>query len=187
MYYMLKPIVLCICMCGIVSCKNKQETDEVVSLKQVVENSLGKKLILPNSLQEYSPFSNYVADSVAVVNSEYKIYSKVDASCGTCISRINLWNGLALEFRKYNVPVILICDSDDKFELLKYFCESGKIKKFPYPFFLDKKKEFAKLNKFMVANKGFETVLTKNDNTIVLIGNPIMSAEIKDLYMKEIE
>ncbi len=31
MYCVLKSIVLCICMCSIVSCKNNQQTDEIAS------------------------------------------------------------------------------------------------------------------------------------------------------------
>lgn len=187
MYYMLKSVLLFVCMCSIISCENKQETDEIVSLKSVVENTLGKKLIVPDSLQTYTPFSNYIADSTVVLNSEYRIYSKLNASCGSCISSIKEWEHLIPEFSKHKVPVILICDSDDRFELIQYLCESGQVKNFSYPFFLDKKKEFSKLNKFMAESKNFETVLTDKNNTILLMGNPMRSNEIKDLYLKEIK
>ena len=180
-------IMLFILFSIITACKNKDQVEKIESLKSVVENSLGKKLMIPDSLQVYSPFKNYIADSTAVLNSDYKIYSKLNASCGSCISHINLWNDLASEFRKYKVPIILICDSDDQFELIHYFCESGKIKDFGYPFFLDKKNEFAKINKFMMTDKNFETVLTDKNNTILLMGNPMASKGIKELYLKEIQ
>ncbi|KQC02756.1 hypothetical protein [Pedobacter sp. Hv1] len=187
MYHISKSILVLIWMCCIISCKNKEETDEIASLKSVVENTLGKKLIIPASLPTYSPFTNYIADSAAIFNSEYRIYSKVNASCGSCITHINLWKNLIAEFSKYKIPVILVCNSDDQFELIKYFCETGKLKSFSYPFFLDRKNEFVKKNKFMAASKNFETVLTDKNNTILLLGNPAVSKAINKLYLKEIQ
>ncbi len=185
--YVIKCILLFVCTCSISSCRDKEDVDKISSLKEVVENTLGKKLILPDSLKTYSPFINYIADSTVAFNSKYKIYSKVKASCGTCISHIDKWNDLVPEFSKYKVPIILICNSDDQFELIQYFCESGKIKNFFYPFFFDKKNEFAKKNKFMEASRDFETVLTDKDNNILLLGNPVHSKSILDLYLKEIK
>ncbi|MFA9189552.1 hypothetical protein [Flavobacterium magnesitis] len=183
---MLKSIILCICICSIISCNNKQKSDEIKSLKSLVNSTLWEKLILPESLQTYIPFSKYIADSSVVLNSDYRIYSKLNASCGTCISNINEWENLIPEFSKYKVPVVLICDSDDRFEMFKYLCETRQVKNFSYPFFLDKKKVFAKKNRFMEVNQNFETVLTDKNNNIIMMGNPIKSNEIKNLYLKEI-
>ncbi len=187
MNHILRTSLVLICMCCIIACRNKEQTDEIASLESVVEHTLGKKLILPSSLQTYSPFTNYLADSAEVFNSEYRIYSKVNASCGSCITHINLWNKLITEFSKYKVPVILVCNSDDQFELIKYVCETGKLKSFSYPFFLDNRNEFVKTNKFMAKSKNFETVLTDRNNTILLMGNPMVSKEINALYLKEIQ
>lgn len=122
-----------------------------------------------------------------MLNSEYKIYSRVDASCGTCIGHINAWNELIPDFNRYKVPIILICSSDDNFKLIKYFCNTGKIKDFGYPFFLDQSNEFVKKNKFMATDKNFETVLTDRNNKILAIGSPVHSKGIKEIYFKEIE
>lgn len=174
-------------VCGISSCKGKKENKEILSLKNVVNNTIGKKLILPDSLEIYTPFTNYVSDSSEVFNSRYKVFSRIDASCGTCIGSVSSWSKLRSEFQRYNVPVVLIFHSDDRFELLKYYCESGQIENFPFPFFLDKKNIFVEINKFMEENKSFETVLTDADNTILLIGNPIYSEEVKKMYINEIK
>ncbi|NMH87591.1 hypothetical protein [Flavivirga algicola] len=182
-----KQITFIVCMFIIAtSCKRKQNKDKEASLKVIVENSIGKTLILPDSLNLYKPFSNYISDSAEMLNSELKIYSHINASCSTCIPNIKLWDSLVPEFNMYKVPVILICGSDDKFELIKYLCESSQIKSFSYPFFLDKKNKYIKINSFMNESAHFETVLTDKYNTILVLGNPLHSKDIKEVYLKTI-
>jgi hypothetical protein len=169
------------------SCNNIKNNKEALLLKSIIQDNINKKLILPDSISVYNPFSNNINDSLSVSNSEFKIYIRLNTSCGSCITEINFWNTLSEDFKKYNTPIIFICRSDDKFELIKYLCESGKIDKFPYPFFFDEKDEFYKLNGFMKKSDHFETVLTDKNNRILLMGNPLHSKRIKELYLKEIQ
>ncbi|MFV0505960.1 MAG: hypothetical protein ACK5L5_04510 [Bacteroidales bacterium] len=165
-----------------------QSVNKITKLESVAEKALGKKLNLPDSLGIYAPFTNYLEnDKSDLLNSEYKIYSRIDASCGTCIGHINSWNELVPEFNKHKVPIILICTSDDDFELIKHFYETGEILDFGYPFFLDKKNEFVQSNSFMLNDKGFETVLTDKNDNILLLGSPIQSKSMHDLYLQEIQ
>jgi hypothetical protein len=171
----------------IISCKDKEYNKNVETLKSIVNSNLGKTIIIPDSLQLYKPFSQYIADSSEIKNAKIKIYSQINASCGTCIGYITKWESLSLELKKYNIPVILICQSDDDFELLRFFCESKKIMTFSYPFFIDIESEFLNSNPFMKKSDNFKTVLTDENNTILLMGDPILSAEMKNLYLKEIK
>lgn len=182
-----KCTMLFACLYSITDCKNKETKAKEASLKSVVENCIGKKLILPDSLSAYKPFTNYIADGVEMANAAIKIYSHINASCPTCIRDIVLWNSIIPYFSKYKVPVILVCESKDNFELVKYFHESGEIKSFSYPLFFDLKNEYIKSNKFMKESQQFETVLTDKENNILLLGNPIRSKEMKELYIKEIQ
>jgi len=70
---------------------------------------------------------------------------------------------------------------------MPYIIESGEIKIFSYPFFLDMKCDFFTKNNFMKKSSHFETVLTGRENTILLLGNPIRSKEMKDIYLNEIQ
>lgn len=173
------------------SCKNKTiEKNETKLLKYVIEDNLGKELIIPESLSIYKPFNNYVKDSSQISNSEFKIYSHIDASCSTCVDNIELWNVFSEsieENNKISVSVILIFTSKDEFELIKYLIDTNKIKTFPYPFFLDSNKEYTQLNKFMSESSHFETVLTNKYNNILLFGNPIHSREIKNMYISKLK
>ena len=171
----------------IISCQNKENQKREAHLKSIVKNCLGEKLIIPDSLRIYAPFHNYLADSVQLSNAKFKIYSHVNASCPTCVRDILLWNKIIPSFKKLGVPVILICESDDNFELFKYIIESGEIRNFFYPFFLCVKCNFLTQNGFMKESLHFETVLTSRENSILLVGSPIHSKEMKDIYLNEIQ
>lgn len=182
-------LMYCYIISLLISCKREQADNEKVKLfKNIVEVNLGKKLVIPKDLQLYAPFNHNSTDSIKLANSNLKLYSLINTSCATCIEEISKWDSLASKLKKYKIPVILICQSNkDNFELLKYLCETNKIKKFTYPFFLDLKDLYVHKNPFMKASKDFQTVLTDKDNSILLIGNPIHSEGINELYLKEIE
>lgn len=189
-YYMsqiIKGMIFVFFVNSTISCQNRENQEKEALLKSVVENCLGKKLMIPDSLRIYAPFFNYIADSVQLSNAKYKIYSHINVSCPTCIHDIKLWNNIITDFEKLNVPVILICESDDNYELFKYILETGEIRTFSYPFFFDVKRDFYKQNKFMKESPHFETVLTDSENNILLLGNPIRSQEMKAMYLNEIK
>lgn len=169
------------------SCKNKPNEEKVDVLKNTIENNLGSKLSIPKKMRLYQPFNNYVADSMQIANANLKIYTRIDASCPTCINSINKWLKFANKLFTDKVPVILVCASKDNFELMKYFCENGEIKKFPYPFFLDKENEYLGKNSFMNVSPQIETVLTDSQDNILLIGNPIHSEDIMKLYLAKVQ
>ena len=183
-----KPLIMIVlCMYLILpACQNKINSKKVESLKTAISSILGEQLILPTELRIYKPFSNYLADSLDIFNASQRIYSYVNVSCATCVRNINFWSDLIPELRKYDVPIILICRSDDEFELFQYLCETGSINEFPYPFVLDVNNEFNKLNTFMNEIDDFKTVLTNDKNAIILIGNPTTNEEIRKLYLKNI-
>lgn len=184
--FFIKIIVLITPVFFIVGCKNKND-DKINSLKTIINDVLGEKLILPDSIYIYKPFTNYKTDSTKISNSKLKIYTYINASCGICIDNIKSWSDFLAELNEYRVPIILIFKSDDNFQSIQYLCESGEVDFFPYPFFFDKNNEYEKLNKFMDGIKDFETVLTDKNNNILLLGNPIRLKATKDLYLKEIK
>jgi hypothetical protein len=83
----------------------------------------------------------------------------------------------------FAVPVILICQSKDNFELIKYFCEQGDVKKFAFPFFLDTKNEFLDKNSFIDESTRFHVILTDSLNKILLFGDPTKSKKVMEQYL----
>jgi hypothetical protein len=181
------------CMMGMlcfffISCNKKENDPKKAALKKIIDQNLGTKLKLPKDLTLYTPFSNYKADSAQIAQAKLKIYSHVNTSCATCVQNITNWNNMALTFSQYNVPIILVCTSKDNYKLIQYLCETKKeIKSFPYPFFLDPKKDFVDSNSFMREHEHLETVLTDKNGNILVMGNPSHSESIYKLYESEIQ
>lgn len=179
-----KELISVLVMFFLFSCKDDKNIE---SLKIIIKQTLGTKLVIPKKMDIYKPFTNYKLDSLGLQKSEYKIYSFLNASCGSCVRKIKYWTTFSNELSLYNIPIILIIRSDDNFELLKYLINSKELKKFPYPFIFDKKDELMKLNHFMKESDDFKTILTDKNNKILLMGNPIANEKIKELYLKEIK
>ena len=183
----LKKIIFILCVIILFSCKKKINLEKNQSLKVLVKSVLRQKVVLPEKMKIYKPFFDYKMSDKEIHDSKLVVYTEINASCGTCVSKINEWNKLAKELSKYGVPVILILRSDDDFELFKYLAETDKIMKFLYPFYLDENEEFSKLNPFMRKNNDLKTVLVDQTNTILIVGNPIYSEGIKELYLSQIK
>lgn len=182
-----KKLLVFIFIFVIISCKDTRDEEKMVSFKNIIQDNLGNKLILPDDLPIYTPFANTDVDSTRISNYRYMIYTYINTSCTACIDNFNAWNNIAPEFGMNNVPVFIICGSDDGFELIKFLCESGGIKDFPYPFLLDEKNDFLNLNPYMKEHGSFQTVLTNNKHEILMIGNPIYSEEIKKMYLMKLQ
>lgn len=163
---------------------NNNNNNEEIRLKNIIEGVLGEKLNVPDNVKVYKPLSEYKLDSTEMFSSNFKIYSHVNVSCGTCVRNIDLWNSFIAELKKYDIPIILICSSNDNYVLLEYVCEREQKLSFEYPFILDTKNEFLKKNQFMNECQDFKTVLTNKDDEILLIGNPINNKGIKNIYLK---
>lgn len=167
-----------------ISCNNIGSKKEKVEYKR--DNSIGKKLILPQKMILYHPFVNSNSiDSTQIANSSLKIYSIVDGSCVECVGSIKKW----IDFTKMtNIPIVLIITSeDDQFNLFKYVCIEGEFKSFKYPFFLDVESEYYNLNRKLFTSKEVQTVLTNVNNKILLTGNPILSHRIQKDYLDKIK
>ena len=180
-------VILILSMYLLMFCKKEKTSSEVVALKSIINQTLGKKLNLPNELELYEPFSEFIIDSSEIANSKLKIYTHINASCESCISKIKLWNSLAPTFSEYKIKIIIICSSKDNFELINHLIKSGEVEDFAFPLFFDLENKYLNLNGFMNEVEQFETVLTDTENNILLMGNPIYSNEMKDLYLKEIQ
>ncbi|MEN6457037.1 MAG: hypothetical protein ABFD10_22520 [Prolixibacteraceae bacterium] len=181
----IKPLTLIVLISSNVSCVNQSQ--EKKAIESLVQNCLGRKLLLPDSLVVYSPFNQYFMDSLEITRAYLKVYSYINASCPTCIEDISSWNEITPLFNKNNVPVVLVCGSKDNFELIKYFHETGVINEFSFPLFFDINQQYLVKNNFMKESQHLQTVLVDGENNILLLGNPIHSMRIKKLYSKEIK
>lgn len=179
--YRLVYLFFTICLLSNCNTRNKQGLDTALNNKKI------EKFTQPDSLITYKPFALTSLDSNEIANSTLKIYSFIDASCSTCLGSINNWKLIASEIKNYKIPVILIVQSEDNYELLKYLCEKKNIDKFPYPFYFDLKGQFFVRNKFLSPKRNEHTVLTDKDNNILASGDMTLSKKIKEQYMNIIK
>jgi len=169
------------------SCDKTKKSEKADLFKNTIANNLGRNLSIPEDLKLYKPFPPYASDSTSIAASEFKLYTRINTSCSSCMEKISQWEDFARNIRDFNVVLILVCESKDNFEFLKYNCESGSIKNFPFPFFLDEKTKYTAENSFMAVSPHFETVLTDVNNKILLIGNPISSEKTYGIYINELQ
>lgn len=177
--------IFCLLSCFLFfACQDDERNVETAGA--AISKKIGKRITIPDSMELYVPFNNLLYDSSAIASSPLKIYTFIDVSCSSCIDNIEKWEFLsASKFAKEKVPIILICQSRDDFELFKYFCESGKVPRFQLPFFIDKGGKYFKLNTFI--NRSNHTVLTDQANAVILSGDPTHSDKVLNLYMKKIK
>jgi len=165
------------------SCNAKPKTTEAISAIKKIEG----KFVMPDSIAIYNPFQENRTASNEIENAPLKIYTFVDTSCPSCLTNINNWSLAASELKKYNIPIIMICQSEDNFELLKYLCEKKDIAGYPFPFYFDLKNQFFLLNKFLDITPHHHTVLTDSTNQILVAGDLTHSQEVKQLYIDKIK
>lgn len=177
--------ILTFILINVLLCCNSNNRNEK-DIKSIVDNYLGQKLILPDSLRLYKPFSKVVTDRAEMAGAKFKIYTHIDVSCSVCVNSIKSWDSIAPQFFQFKTPFFLICGSNDDFEFMKYLFESKEIKSFPYPLFLDLNDQYIANNQFMNESSHFETVLTDDKDKILLLGNPIHSVKTREMYLNEL-
>jgi len=154
------------------------------SCKQDKKADTGKLLILPKHIEIFNPYLPSIPDSSLFSGSKTKIYTLVNASCSTCLLQLKEWDDFETNINKQkDVQVIVVCESDDNFQLIKYLFESKKIGYIQLPLVLDLDNKFISLNASLLSSEGDLTVLTDANNKIVLSGNPIKDKKDKKRFM----
>jgi hypothetical protein len=155
------------------------------SCKQGNKADTGKLLIIPKHIEIFNPYLPNIPDSTLFSGSKTKIYTLVNASCSTCLLHLKEWDDFETNINKLkDVQVIVVCESDDNFQLLKYLFESKKMDKILLPIVLDLDNKFISLNVSLLSREGDLTVLTNSNNKILLSGNPIKNKKDKKRYMR---
>lgn len=173
------PCIFFLYIAVVLSCQNNNK--KTLETKTQEEGQIvGKIFQIPDSIQVFAPFEGYLLDSNEMFNSKIRIYSYLNVSCATCLDEIAKWNVIANEAKIYKVPVILILQSKDRYEILKYLIEQKQLKPFAYPFVFDLKKGYFKVNKFLNESERLYTVLTNEKNKILWSGDPIYADSVKN-------
>ncbi len=166
-------IALFVFSCGL---KDKAWKSQV---EKVITDKIGKKLIIPDSLELFidNSFSVFLSKSL---DDHLKIVGYIDANCGACLMNFSFWKDFMGEINRKNINcnVYLFVNIDKN--------NINTIQKmgFDYPFILDCKSSFAALNDLW--DKRFQTALLNGENEVILIGDPTLNPALRDLYMEVI-
>jgi len=168
---------------ALVSCiqKSNRNKNAEKKYKSVMNEVSGKTLVLPEGLR-FSYLNK--GDSCSIKAMPKKIYSYVDASCGSCIANIDGWDQFLDEYCHLEVSVVIVCISDDNFALFEYLIEQKRaIMNKNIIFLYDQQKKWLTSNPFMIKYDQLRVVLTDSDDRILLLGNPINNKKLMESYI----
>lgn len=148
-------------------------------------NHAGEKIVLPGNMEVYNPYVTDVNGRLLQDSRKpFKIYTTINASCATCLPKLEKWD----KFRSQNpdsnnVAIIPICRSEDRFELLKFLYENNKLEKVQLSLRLDYADSFLIRNKSL-SKYGELTALTDAEDHVLFTGDPLMSNKDRENFMQ---
>lgn len=158
--------------------------------KTQIKNGSEISIAVPDRAEIYDP-STGSSNTVLLKRkkSRYKIYTLINASCSSCVFKLEKWSDFQSKISGiHDVSIIPICFSHDNFELLKFAFENDKIKKIGLSLILDKEENgFKKMNMELVNKYGDFTVLTDSEDNVLLQGNPMEDERDKTKFLLRIE
>lgn len=164
--------ILCLC-----ACRNKEKEQ----IAQLVSEWQNKEIVFP----EKSTFTYFGEDTTSypLPKSTYKILVYVDsAGCMKCTLKLPLWKQLIKTVNSSapeQIPFLFYFHPHN-YEQIKYILKRDD---FDLPVCIDPKDELNKLNHFP-SEMMFQTFLLDSSNRVLAIGNPILTPQIQDLYLK---
>lgn len=164
------------------SCHHEQKEKEP-QLAQLVNEWQGKEIEFPDNLI----FTRYAKDTTdfQIPQSEYKVLVYVDsAGCTSCKLQLYKWKEL-IEYTDSmthgKVPFLFFFHPKDQIEI-QYLLRGYE---FEIPVCVDQDDRLNSLNRFPV-DTTFQTFLLDKNNEVLMSGNPIHDATIKDLFLKRL-
>jgi len=163
------------------SCKYKTENN----IKEEVMHYMGKKIELPNIKQTLYQDSLLQVYDKLKDNEKLKVVTLLWGDCHSCLADIKKWNELYQHIsnnKKVNLHYYLFTSDIDFFRENYY---NSTI--YDFHLLLDPENQYLIKNNLPLNNKLYQTFLLDSNNKIILVGNPIYSIELMELYKEEIE
>ena len=167
---------LIVLLYGLSSCQDSREE----AMLRLVNEWNGKEIKFPSR----SVFTIQGKDTVDFEfrHADYKVVTYIDSvGCTSCKLQLHRWKVLMEEVDLLtggSVPFLFYFHPKDLKEL-RYLTRRES---FTYPVCFDEEDELNQLNRFPT-NMTFQTFLLDKFNKVVAIGNPVLSPQIKDLYL----
>jgi hypothetical protein len=140
-------------------------TDSLISFNGLVYNKIEEKDFKINKMA-----------IVCLINSE----------CGSCVEKINRWNGFLDTLNKKGVQLIVLLRTQDTMYFRKFIYPNLTIKA---PSYIDVNDHINRANPFFseINIEGPKVVLIDSKKKVRLYGDPTLNTNIKKIYLKYIE
>ncbi len=175
----MKPLKILLFLLFITSCQESEKE----RITRLVTEWQGKEILFPENIV----FTRYLTDTVnwLIPESKYKILIYVDSiGCTSCKLQLDKWKELidyTNSVTENKIPFIFVFHPRDLKEI-QYLLKRDQ---FDMPIYMDLDDRINKLNQFP-SDFTFQTFLLDKNNKVQILGNPVHSLAIKDLYLKQI-
>jgi hypothetical protein len=166
------------------ACKSKVNHGVVnPEAEQIVREWTGKTVIFPDNVKRTYPVEADTLEQAMINDSakRYKILVYTDsAGCISCKLRLSIWK-IYLEELSPRVDFLFYFHPKTEEELLLLL----ENEQFNYPVYIDNNDDINRLNHFS-DNFAYQCFLLDGNNKILVIGNPVDSSKMWELYKKVI-
>lgn len=174
----MKTYIIIIIVIGIVACADSRTKQ----IRTFLKDKKGRLFFTPDSfnvkvLEKDSTYS-ILASKKFVNASSFRITTSINGDCYACVNELKEWELLIDKFDENKVKFLffIYADSFARFELLN----DSEIN-FKYPVIFDYKNDYAIKNE-IPDDYLLNTMLIDSIGKIIVVGNPLKSKEIMELY-----
>lgn len=141
---------------------------EKSTVQDEIKSKIGKKLDLP-----------FIPDN----NQKYrlKIATFVNGDCPSCVDDLSLWEDFFPKIKNKDSLLFVVYLFSSDIGFLKKYC---KLLSNPLVTIVEDKGKIFYKNNSLSGNKLLHTFITNKSNKILLVGNPVFSKKLEDLYLK---
>ena len=174
----MRNIVFFLLLFIIIGCDNRQK-----HLVKIVQTWQNKQIIFPDSIIIKIAGRDTISDDI--LNDKYIIFNYIDTTgCLPCHLKLYDWHCLKKEIDSLNLKVEIIFSiySND----YKTIETGQQINHAEFPTIYDYNNEMNRINSFPESTL-FRTFLLDSNKTVLLIGNPLSSKYLWELYKEKIK
>ena len=180
-FIIINLIVGMIVVNSISCCKRPIEEEKP---KTLVNQFIGDTLVVPKIPEVLYRDSLFINGEAINKNQKLFIITFLWGDCNSCISDLKKWDSY-FHFinNKKDIDILFYLYTSD----LKFFKKSLYSKEIhKFPLILDHKNSFIIKNNLPHNKKMYQTFLLDSNNKVILVGNPIYSEKLMELYKEEI-
>ncbi|MDE6264160.1 MAG: hypothetical protein K2M11_03350 [Paramuribaculum sp.] len=145
-----------------------------------IESIINQPVKMPDSIPVCYPDSDAY---YRLMDSETKVIFCVDISCAVCLSKFNYWNEFSKRIEEehgLNVPILAVIFSPEFNDDIKEYIN----RQWSHEWIYDPEQDFTFYNN--IEDDRFQAVLLDANDTIRLVGNPVMNEALGKLYEKTV-